>query len=65
MKIISCGCFDNKGRNIVISKNVLDNFMIIEDYYRGNGFVESRIIASNAKYCPICGKEIEVSECTS
>ena len=65
MKITSCNCMNNikcrddKERNL-ISINMVKNKLVMaivaddDDYYSA--------YLQNVKYCPFCGKEIEVKE---
>ena len=65
MKITSCDCFEEIGANLIYNKNEdtynleIEHMVIFED---GTGCCRKSDNIESIKYCPFCGKKIEVSE---
>lgn len=61
MKITSCKCFESSERKISVNAYLEDDCESyqIDTYFSGYGAGDT---FNNFKYCPYCGKKIEVED---
>lgn len=70
MKITSCDCFKENNQKAIINDVILQQFddegypVVYEKWQQNNCYALGGYRAKRIKYCPDCGKKIEVSNGT-
>ena len=65
MKVISCDCFDEVGASLTYNKDKdtydleIESTVVSKD---GTGCYQSKDTIESIRYCPYCGKKIEVED---